>query len=75
MKMLNDKKGVIDQLQPMIIALVSIAIVLVVGFLIMSNVASNAQVTADTNATQAVKDVQGAMDDIPDWLPIKFLSI
>ena len=74
MKKMN-KKGVVDQLQPVVVALVTVGIVLVVGFLIMSEVASNATVAADTNATAAVKEVQGAMDDIPAWLPIIVIVI
>lgn len=74
-KLMKSKKGVIDQLQPVVIALVSVAIVLVIGFLIMSEVASNSTVAADSNATAAVKEVQNAMDDIPTWLPIIVITI
>jgi len=70
-----DKKGAIDQLMPVVTALVAIGIALVVGFLIMAEVASNTSVAADVNATKAVAEVQGAMDDIPGWLPIIIITI
>ena len=69
------KKAAIDQLMPVVIALVSIGIMLVVGFLIMSEVAANDKVVADVNATAAVGDVQNAMSDIPGWLPIIVITI
>ena len=69
------KKGVINQLMPVVIALVSIGITLVVGFLILSNVASNTKVAADTNATASTAAVQNAMADIPGWLPIIVITI
>lgn len=69
------KKGVIDQLMPVIIALVTIAITLIVGFLILSEVGANTKVAADTNATAAVNEVTNAMADIPGWLPIIVITI
>ena len=64
------KKGQIDQLGPLVIGLVALGITLVVGFLIMANLASNSSVVADANATAAVDEVQSAMSDIPGWLPV-----
>jgi len=69
------KKGVIQNLQPLVIALVAIGIVLVVGFLIMSEVATNTKVVADNNASTAVDEVQSAMSDIPTWLPIIVITV
>ena len=69
------KKAAIDQLMPVVIALVAIGITLVVGFLIMAEVASNSKVSADANASAAVDDVQDAMRDIPGWLPIIVITI
>ena len=69
------KKGAIDQLMPLVIALVTIGITLVVGFLILSEVAANTTVAADTNASAAIDDVQEAMDDIPGWLPIIVITV
>ena len=71
----SSKKGQIDQLLPVIISLVGIAITLVVGFLILSQIAANTTVTADANASAAIDEVQGAMDDIPGWLPIIVITI
>ena len=66
------KKGQIEALQPIIISLVSVAIVLVVGFLIMAQVKT--QVTsiagADSTSENATDLVIDAMEDIPGWLPI-----
>jgi len=69
------KKAAIAELMPLVIALVSIGITLVVGFLVMSEVAANSKVTADQNASAAVDDVQDAMDDIPGWLPIIVITV
>ena len=69
------KKAAIAELMPLVISLVAIGITLVVGFLIMSEVAANSKVTADQNASAAVDDVQSAMDDIPGWLPIIVITV
>ena len=74
MKILN-KKGAIAELMPLVIALVSIAIMLVIGFLIMAEVAANSKVAADTNASAAVNEAQNAMSDIPGWLPIIVITV
>lgn len=70
-----NKKGVIGNLQPMIVALVGIGIILAISFLILAEVASNGKVAADSNATAAVSEVQSAMDDIPGWLPIIVITV
>jgi len=75
MKMMSSKKGVVDQLVPIVVGIVALGIVLVVGFLIMSEVAANTTVAADANASAAVDEVQSAMDDIPTWLPIIVITI
>jgi hypothetical protein len=75
MKLLHNKKGVVDNLMPVIIALVSIAIVLAIGFLIMGEVKSNTNVAANANASKAVADTMSATDDIPGWLPIIVITI
>ena len=69
MKLMN-KKGQIEALVPLVISLVVIGILLVVAFLIFSQVAANSSVVADTNATAAIESVQEATADIPGWLPI-----
>ena len=69
------KKGQIQNLMPIVIALVAIGITLVVGFLILAEVADNTDVAADGNATAAVNEVQDAMSDIPGWLPIIVITV
>ena len=69
------KKGVIDNLFPIVISLVSIGILLVVAFLILAEVAANSQVSADVNASAGIDEVQNAMSDIPGWLPIVIITI
>jgi len=69
MKLMN-KKGQIEALVPLVISLVVVGILLVVAFLIFSQVAANTTVAADSNATAAIAAVQNATDDIPGWLPI-----
>ena len=75
MKFINTKKGVIDQLAPVVISVVALAITLVVVFLILSQMASNTKIAADTNASAAIDEVQNAMDDIPGWLPIIVITV
>jgi len=67
---LMNKKGQIEALVPLVISLVVIGILLVVAFLIFSQVAANTTVVADANATAAIESVQEATADIPGWLPI-----
>lgn len=69
------KKGAIQELMPVVIALVSIGITLVIGFLILAEVAANKTVSSDTNASAAIDTVQNAMQDIPGWLPIIVITI
>ena len=84
-------QGVIDGLQGLVIPLVGIGIVLVIGFLIMSEVkdqsastdsvyATNCTLTTDgtmfpSSACNATTDVQIAMQDIPGWLPIIVITV
>ena len=74
-KIFNSKKGAIAELGSLIIALVSVGLVIVIGLLIMAEVASNTAVVADANASAAVDDVQNAMADIPTWLPIIVITV
>lgn len=64
------KKGVFDQLSALGIGIATLLITLVVVFLILSNVGSNADVAADSNATAAVNELTSAADDIPGWVPL-----
>ena len=69
------KKGVMDQLSDLAIGVVSVAIVLVVVFLIMAQVGANSQVVASGNATAAVNTLTGALATIPAWIPIVIVTI
>ena len=75
MKHLKHKRGVIDNLSALIIGLGAFAIVAVVIFLIMSELAANTDVAADSNASAAVGEVQSAASDIPGWLPIVVITV
>ena len=86
---MKNKKGQIDGLMNLVPALVGIAIVLTVGFLIFSEVKT--QDTLDStggNAIQcagphangsyacnATQEVQEALDDIPGFLPIIVITV
>ena len=73
--MIKSKKGVIDQLAPVVIALVSLGIVLVVAFLVLAEVQDADQVHEDPNASNSTAEVIDAMSDIPGWLPIVVITI
>lgn len=75
MKLLDNKKAVIDQLMPVVIGLVAIGITLAIGFLILSEVAANPKVVADDNASAGIALTQSALGDIPGWLPIIIITI
>lgn len=72
------KKGqmnVMDQLGGLGIGIAVLAIILIVVFLILSNLGDNSQVSADTNATAAVNQLTSAADDIPGWVPIVVIAV
>ncbi len=83
-----NKKGVIEQLQSLIVPLVGICLVLVVGFLIMAKVQEQIRTTEGLNSTfesatnprgtyasNASRATMNAMDDIPDWLPVIIITL
>jgi len=70
MKLLNHKKGALDQLTGIAIGLVTFCIVVVIAALIAANVASNTQVAADANATATATEVQTQIGSLADWLGI-----
>ena len=80
---MKSKKGVIENLTPMIVGLVAIAIVLAVGFLIFAEVGSqaaakdgSASLSACTSfACNGTKTTTDAMGDIPGWLPIIIITV
>ena len=73
------KKGQIDALQPLIIALIVIGMVLVVGFLIFAQIKAQVVSIDSVDATNtstwsygynATLSTTEAVEDIPGWLPI-----
>ena len=76
MKMLKNKKGqVFDQLAALGIGIATLAITLVVVFLIMSQTAANTTVAADPNASLALDVLQQAADDIPSWVSLVVITV
>lgn len=69
------KKGVVDQLVPLVTSLVVIGVVLVVGFLIFAEVGDNSKVKANSNASYAVNETMNAMNEIPGWLSIIIITV
>jgi uncharacterized membrane protein YfcA len=75
-KLMKCKKGqIFDQLGGLGVGIASLAITLVVVFLILSQTRTNATVAADVNATQAVSTLQSAADDIPGWVPLVVVAV
>ena len=75
MKLAKNKKAVITQFLPLVTAIVAFGITIAIGFLILAELADNATISSDTNASKAVDTVQSAMSDIPGWLPIVIVAI
>jgi mannose/fructose/N-acetylgalactosamine-specific phosphotransferase system component IID len=69
------KKGVIQNMLPLVTSLVAVGVTIVVGFLILAQIQANTTVTSDANASAAVTSVQDAMGDIPGWLPIIVVAV
>lgn len=75
---LNKKAAAFDQLGALVVPLVVIAVVLVIGFLIMSEVFDQAITYEDgavvancsTYACNGTRETIDAMAGIPTWLPI-----
>lgn len=74
---MNKKAQAIAQLQGMIGPLIGVALVLAIGFLIMAEVATQADNIegAGLYAANATDDVQNAISDIPGWLPIVVIAV
>lgn len=78
---MKSKKGIIEGLQALIIPLVTIGIVLVVGFLIMNEAFT--QIANDSNDVSScasagcngTRETIQAMQDIPGWLPIIVITV
>jgi hypothetical protein len=83
---MRTKKAQISQLQPIIIALVSVGLILAIGFLIMAEVKvqggavedidyDNVTECATSAACNGTRDTIDAMADIPGWLPIIVITV
>lgn len=71
-----DKKAQLAQLQPIVIGLVSVGIVLVVGFLVMSEVKSQSAVNVENSSQlNATNETIDAIANIPGWLPIIVITL
>lgn len=70
-----NKKGVVENLIPLVIGLVVVGVVLAIGFLILSNIASNPAVVADPNATLGIATTTAAMAGIPGWLGVIIIVV
>ena len=68
------KKAAFDLLGGLGIGIATLAIIMIVVFLIMSELASNTTVTNDANASAAIDTLQAAADDIPGWVPIVVMT-
>lgn len=75
MKRQMNKKGVIDNLTPVVISLIAIGITLAIGFLVLANISANSDVMANKNASVAINQTVDALADIPGWLPIIVIVI
>jgi len=63
-----NKKGQIGNLQSIIITLVTVGIILGIGFMVLEEFRDN--MTSDSNAYTGVNDTITAMNKIPTWLGI-----
>lgn len=74
MKM-NKKGQVFEQIGSLGIGIAALAIVMIVVFLILANLAANTQVAADANSTAAVNTLTNAAADIPPWVPLVVIAV
>ena len=68
-----NKRGVFDQLGALGVGVATLVITLAVVFLILAQVAANAQVVADANATASTLTLTNAAATIPAWVPLIIL--
>ena len=74
---MNKKAQALATLQAMIGPLIGVALVLAIGFLIMAEVATQAEEIegVESYSANATDDVQNAISDIPGWLPIVVVAV
>ena len=70
-----NKKGIMQQLGALGIGIVSLTITLVVAFLIVGGVKTNAAVAADGSATNATNTLQASLATIPGWVPLVVIAV
>ncbi len=71
-----DNRGqVFEQMSALAIGVLSLAIVLVVVFLVLAEIGNNSQVVADANATAATNTLTDAAADIPAWVALVVLAV
>lgn len=74
-QLFKSKSGVFDQLSDLGIGIASLAITLVVVFLILSQTGANSIVAADGNATAAVATLTDAASTIPGFVPLVVIAV
>lgn len=73
---MKGKRGqVMEQLGALGIGIASLAIILVVVFVMLSQTGANTTVAADANATAAVNTLTNSASDIPGWVPLVVIAI
>ena len=74
--LMTSKKGqIMDALGSLAIGAGTLAMILVIIFLVLGKVATNSQVTADSNASAAIATVQNEASQIPQWVGIVIITI
>lgn len=75
MKLLKSKKGALEGLSALGIGIATLAITLVVVFLLLAQLLANPTVAADANASASTTTLTNAASDIPDWVPIVVITV
>ena len=69
------KGGVFEDIGALGVGIAGLAIVLVVVFVMLSQLRTNATVTADNNATVAVNSLTNAASGLPNWVPLVVIAV
>jgi len=77
MKKLNKKGQVFSQMTALATGIATLTIVLVVTFLVLAQGKTQAIAIegADGSAYNATTELQGAVDDIPGWVPLIVIAV
>ena len=68
-----NRKGQLGQMQTLVVSLVIIGFALVIGLTMMGKTRDTT--TANSAEYNAAKATIGAIDDIPDWLPVVVIAV